>query len=179
MRCYLLLTGLVLLTGCHKGPETLQASRAAEKGCAWGDYRDEKQGFSVLVQQCDAGRSGVEEAKKSIKVYPKAVNVGIEQAIRERFFPAFNDLDRAGCAVMPQTRVMFPDPIQTLEIVPYGVYSSDAARKREEPGFVACGDHGQGGYFEYHPHETLTKYAFVRAGQQPLLFDERSLRFQP
>jgi hypothetical protein len=183
MRCHWVFAGLLLLAGCGRKTEVPQASRAPEKGCQWIDFRNDKQGYSVLVQDCDGGRSGTEQARKDIEMFTKGSDVPIEVAIRERIFGTMTDREREGCAVRPQTRIMFPGLVQSFEIVPRGPYASEVLKRREEGEELdPCGKYGPGrkaAFFEYQPSESLKKYVFVRLGQDPPLFDEMSIRIAP
>lgn len=67
-------------------------------------------------------------------------------------------------------------------LVPTDEYRDQVyAELRQYPRDFGCGPFGEGQgstYFEYHPNESLTRYAFVIYGMDEPLFDERSLVFE-
>jgi len=180
---HLVLLAAVAASGCGiRTSSDPRPSRMPANGCAWEDYTDAKRGFSVLVQKCTDGKSGIDQVEKMIEVFDKPAQQPLDQAIRERFFNSLSDEEHAGCTAQKSERLLLPDPIVTMEITPRGGYLLEVKKKREaDPEFRACGDHGQGktlAYFEYHPNETLTKYLFVRLGKDRPLFDEMSIRLR-
>lgn len=177
-----------------------KASRPAWESCEWKPFDSPALGLSLLVQQCtkpsahyvfSAKGNRLEQHRPSddrtfggplvLEMYSKPAAQSIEQAITEQFIAKLPAEARASCRVEAVTRPALGAGKQAFTLVPTGEYKAKIDKElSEEPRDFGCGEYGkdQGTtYFEYHPGESRTRFAFVVYGMDEPLFDERSLRF--
>ena len=176
------------------------AARQPEKGCEWRPFDSPSLGVSMLVQECgaenmryvfstngdwiEAHRPANDETfggPRQIKVFRKAADQPIENALRDFFIKELPPESAASCVVraVEKSPVINRDKI-ILEIYPTGDYERKILEElKKEPRDFGCGRYGKSqglSYFEYHPSEDPTKFLFVEYGFEPPLFDENSLK---
>ena len=178
------------------GVET--ASRSAWKGCDWKPFHSASLGISLLVQDCKDPASHyvfsvvgnrIEQHRpaddrtyngpRMIEVCTKPAGQSIEAAIAVQFIARLPREARRSCRVVPYREGGGAKLRYTIE--PSGAYGKKIhAELADHPRDFGCGDYGRAqsnSYFEYHPSESRTRFAFVDAGQDEPLFDEESIRF--
>lgn len=182
------------------------AVRPAQKGCAWVTAESKGLGLSVRHQKCDWGFRTVDfafvkgkdslfqvmrdaEAKKDdlypvITVFSKKADERIEDAVKRVASKGLSLKKRRHCRVTYRRMEKAVADRLVLAYAPDEGYAAELAKEAgtdiPEPG---CGEMGEMPdslvYWEYHPKESKTRFAFVSAGQDDPLFDEESLRFEP
>lgn len=196
----LLLTGgAALAAASEPAPLSPTPSRQAEKTCQWKPFDSSSLGLRMLVQDCasenmhyifstngdwiEAHRPADDatfNGPRQIKVFRKAADQPIEDALRDFFIKQLPADASASCMVRPMEKspVNNKDKI-VLEIYPTGDYEKKILEElKKEPRDFGCGRYGKGqglSYFEYHPSEDPTKFLFVEYGFDAPLFDENSL----
>jgi hypothetical protein len=178
---------------------TETASRPAWKDCDWKPLHSQALGISLLVQDCKDPNSRyvysvvgnrIEQHRpaddrtyngpRMIEVYTKPAGQGIEAAIAKQFIAKLPRVARRSCRVVAYGEHHDTKPRYTIE--PTGAYAKKIhSELADHPRDFGCGDYGRGQsntYFEYHPSESRTRFAFVDAGQDEPLFDEESLQFE-
>lgn len=177
------------------------ASRAPmAKDCAWKSFEDKGLGIRLLVQDCpqpnahyvfSAHGNRLEQHRPAddntfngplvLEMFSKPAAQPIEQAIAAQFIAELPAEARASCKVEALTRPGFGKDKLAFTLVPTGAYKAEIDKElAEEPRDFGCGDYGMDQattYFEYHPAESKTRFAFVVYGMDEPLFDERSLVF--
>ena len=174
-------------------------SRQAEKGCQWRPFDSPSLGLRMFVQECSAENmryvfssngdwieahrpsdDATFNGPRQIKVFRKAADQPIEDALRDFFIKQLPSDASASCTVQPMEKspVSNKDKI-VLEIAPTGDYEKKILEElKKEPRDFGCGRYGKAqglSYFEYHPSEDPTKFLFVEYGFDAPLFDENSL----
>lgn len=125
-----------------------------------------------------------------LQVFSKPANQDIKETIKKNFVDTIELEDekiytseaRKSCRVVPFTEFKLGKGKVALTIDSTGKYRKKISRDLEnEPRDFGCGEYGRGQtttYFEYHPHESKTKYIFVIYGQdEDALFDQNSIQF--
>lgn len=182
------------------------AIRKPEKGCAWKTAASEEIGLTVTHQSCDFGFRTIDfvfvkgkdslfqvmrdsGAKKDdlypvITVFRKKETEKIEDAVARVASKGLSFKKKRRCVVgYKRLEKSIADRL-VLAYAPDEGYAAELAKAAgsdiPEPG---CGEFGDAPdslvYWEYHPKESKTRFAFVSAGQDDPLFDEESLRFRP
>ncbi len=118
-----------------------------------------------------------------LEVFTKPPDERIEDAIWRRFVEPLGHDARKGCRVVRLRRSPLERGKVALTVVPVGAYARRIAREqRRGPRDFGCGVRGRQQaltYFEYHPGESRTTFAWVVYGweSEKPLFDERSIQF--
>lgn len=178
------------------------ASRPAGAGCEWRPFESRALGIRLLREECHAPDIGyvfsvvenrIEQHRPAddrifgshvvLEVFRKPAGQDIGQAIAEQFIAKLPPEARASCKVRVLDRPLLGRGKVALTLMPTGRYGEKiAAELRQYPRDFGCGDYGrtQGTtYFEYHPGESRTRFAFVVYGMDEPLFDEKSIEFLP
>ncbi|MFT3806328.1 hypothetical protein [Arenimonas sp.] len=177
------------------------ASRPAlAKECQWKPFEDAGLGVSLLVQDCpqpnahyvfSAKGNRLEQHRPAddntfggplvLEMFRKKKGETIEQAIATRFIAKLPAEAKASCKVEALARPGFGKDRLAFTLVPTGAYKAKIDKElSEEPRDFGCGAYGKDQattYFEYHPAESKTRFAFVVYGMDEPLFDEQSLKF--
>lgn len=177
------------------------ASRAPmSKDCTWKPFASKELGVSLLVQECkqpnahyvfSAQGNRLEQHRPAddstfngplvLEMFRKRPDESIEQAIAAQFIAKLPDEAKASCKVEALERPGFGKDRLAFTLVPTGDYKAKIDEELEqEPRDFGCGEYGMDQattYFEYHPGESKTRYAFVVYGMDEPLFDERSIVF--
>ena len=146
-----------------------------------GEYRYE---FSVVEDRLEQHRPADDRifgSHVALQMFRKSAEQPIEEALKERFIESLPAPARDSCVVDRIQRRGMSGAKQLFTLVPTGNYRDKIhAELQEYPRDFGCGAYGktQGDtYFEYHPVESKTQFAFVIYGMDEPLFDEKSLRF--
>jgi hypothetical protein len=194
-------TSLLLCLACTAAAASSSpaASRPASEGCRWKPFRSQTLGVSLLVEACSRPESRyvfsvvgnrIEQHRPAddvtyvgpimMEFFTKPAAMSIEKAIEAQFVAKLPPEARRSCRVVPYRYRGNTKPRYTLE--PTGTYANKIyAELAQFPRDFGCGPYGAGqasAYFEYHPSESLERFAFVNAGQDAPLFDEESIRFE-
>jgi hypothetical protein len=197
---------LTVLAGVVKA-EDLPASRPPEPGCTWKRHEFKDLGVRLLFQDCKNPDQPYELSVKDnrlemhrpsndvifgsrclLEVFSKPAKQSIKDAIKDNFVDKIElqdkveeHLARESCRVTAFSNVALRGDKVTLTIMPSGKYGKRIDKElKEGPRDFGCGQYGRGQswtYFEYHPLESVTKYAFVVYGQDAPLLDENSIEF--
>ncbi len=180
-------------------------SRTADTDCEWTEkYTNKELGVSFRYEKCknytvtfqqDANKitaviGGAPSDTHSISILTKPSSQTDEQAILAAVTNSFTPYQKAHCIV---ERVEAPSPsgtssgfIDTSKIAYHVTPDSLYKRQLEEQANgdipeLGCGPFGWRysgiSYFEFHPNESKTTFAFVDLGQDSPAFDEESIRF--
>lgn len=170
--------------------------------CSWKPFADKGLGVSLLVQDCpqpnahyvfSARGNRLEQHRPAddntfggplvLEMFRKKKSESIEQAIAAQFIASLPAEAQASCKVEALQRPGFGKDRLAFTLVPTGAYKAKIDKELEqEPRDFGCGEYGMDQattYFEYHPGESQTRFAFVVYGMDEPLFDERSLVFLP
>ncbi len=175
--------------------------------CAWKQHEFKDPGVRLLFQKCSSPKMYYELSVKDgwieqhrpsddvifgshriLRMFSKPAGQSIEDAIKINFIDKIKlqnkseELQaRKSCKVVKTTGFSLQGGKITLTIKPTGNYEKAIMKKlAKSPGDFGCGEYGQRQgltYFEYHPLESKTKYAFVIYGFDEPLFDENSIEF--
>jgi len=178
------------------------ASRPPEAGCRWQPFESEALGVRLLVQSCSAPAAHyvfstvgnrIEQHRPAddrtfggpvvLEMFDKPAGQSIEDAIAAQIVAKLPSEARASCRVRRLDRPALGPGKQLYTLVPTGDYARKIrAELAEGPRDFGCGEYGKDQaltYFEYHPAQAPTRFAFVVSGFDAPLFDERSLEFRP
>lgn len=174
-----------------------------EVPCGWTAFTAKGLGVRLLFEQCPVDQGGyvvsvqenrVEQHRPSddrtfggplvLEMFRKPPKQSLEKALTEQFVAKLPPAARKGCVVQRYEKSPVRAPKQAFRIVATDKYLATIQAKtppgdQPEPG---CGPYGHGyveTYFEYHPHQSKTRFAFVVFGQdEHPLFDEHSVEFE-
>ena len=169
--------------------------------CNWKPFASKELGASLLVQECKQPNARYVFSVKGnrleqhrpaddstfnwplvLEMFRKKKSESIEQAIASQFIAKLPPEARASCKVEALERPGFGPGKLAFTLVPTGAYKLKIDEElSEEPRDFGCGPYGKDQattYFEYHPGESKTRFAFVIYGMDEPLFDERSLVFR-
>ena len=167
--------------------------------CEWLPFKSAELGVSLWVMNCPGdGRyefsvveNRVEQHRPAddrifgshvvLEMHSKPAAQSIEEALKERFIATLPSPARESCIVERVRRRGFGSDKLLYTLMPTGEYRGQVeADLKQFPRDFGCGPYGKDQattYFEYHPAESLTRYAYVIYGMDEPLFDERSLVF--
>lgn len=193
---------VVLVTGPLPAVEPdYKASRPPDApDCAWRPFASQALGIEMLVEDCGSPASHYEFSATGnrieqhrpadditfggslvMEIFHKPAEQDIGQAIAEQFIAKLPPEARASCKVEPPDRPRLAKGKVVLTLVPTGPYARKiAAELARTPRDFGCGDYGRSQettYFEYHPRESRTRFAFVVYGMDEPMFDEESIVF--
>ena len=185
----------------------LAAARPPERGCAWKTLSSADVGVELLHQRCELGFRIIDyvASAKDRSIYEVIVDTGAHRGSREALIVLFDKKpeetpeaaikravfgkltlkQRRHCAVVPKKLGFLGADKRAYTISPDESYAADVARKAgDQIPPPPCGQHGEMPdgftYFEFHPAENPSRFAFVVFGQdEHPLFDESSLKFLP
>lgn len=181
----------------------VKPSRASWKDCKWQSYEFKKPGVSFLFQECKNSNAHyeitvkgdwIEEHRPSddktfgshqiIQLFEKSASQTLDEAIQEKIISKLMGEAKKDCKPVSPKKSLLADKRKIVRIViPTGDYAKKIAKEPVEgPRGSDCGQYGYSEgevYFEYHPEESKTKFAFVIYGMDEPLFDENSIRFLP
>jgi hypothetical protein len=170
-----------------------------DSSCRWAPFASAELGLRLWVADCPGTSryefSMVEDRLEqhrpaddrifgshvALQMFRKPAEQPIEEALKEQFIATLPVPARDSCVVERIQRRGMSGAKQLFTLVPTGEYRDKIfAELQEYPRDFGCGAYGktQGDtYFEYHPGESNTRFAFVVYGMDEPLFDEKSLRF--
>lgn len=183
------------------------ASRPPEKGCVWARLAAPGLGLELLYQKCGLGFRAIDYSASAkdglvyevvreaatgklsqeprIQVFAKKADENISAAIKRVASKRQSSRERKHCDVAAKTLDFLDATKRAYVLVPDDELAAILAKKAGDgvppPACGPLGDQPDGlGYFEYHPDESVTRFAYVDFGQdEHPLFDERSLTFLP
>lgn len=203
---YIAVFVIPLLYGCAHQIEPI-ASRAAWPGCQWEQHEFKELGVRILFQNCSDPRAHyvlstrdnwLEQHRPAddvtfggphlLQVFTKPADQSIQEAIKERFIKkmVLEDKEaelmaRESCQVFSIDHLNLGANKQVFTLSPTGDYKKKIFEElKEGPRDYGCGVYGEDQgltYFEYHPLESTTRYAFVVYGYDEPHFDEQSIEF--
>ena len=175
-------------------------SRAAGGDCAWKRFADPDLGVRLWVTDCPGPlrykfsvvENHIEQHRPdddrifgshvALEMLRKPARQSIEDALRDQFIAKLPAEARDGCKVERIRRRGLAGDKFVFTLAPTGKYRERIeAELRQYPRDFGCGPYGKGQdetYFEYHPDESRTRFAFVVYGMEEPLFDERTLVFE-
>lgn len=202
VRCLLTLL-LLAPTFASSAPRApASPSRPASSGCQWAPFESSALGLRLLVEQCNEPSSRyvfstagnrLEQHRPAddrtfgshvvLEIFSKSPAQSITQAIEQQFIAKLPRKARASCKVKALDSPQLGAGKQAFTLVPTGDYAKAINEELQQyPRDFGCGDYGKDQaetYFEYHPAESKTRFAFVVYGFDEPLFDEKSLEFLP
>jgi hypothetical protein len=186
---------------------TMGPSRAPQKDCVWNRLNAPRLGLELLYQKCGLGFRAIDYAASEkdglvyevvreaatgklsqeprIQVFAKGADENISVAIKRVASKRQSRRERKHCDVVAKTLDFLDATKRAYVLVPDDDLAAILANKAGDgvppPACGPLGDQPDGlGYFEYHPDESVTRFAYVDFGQdEHPLFDERSLTFLP
>ena len=184
-----------------KAPVPTPSRSPMSNDCDWKPFASKELGVSLLVQECKQPNAHYVFSVKGnrleqhrpaddstfngplvLEMFRKKKSESIEQAIASQFIAKLPPEARASCKVEALERPGFGPGKLAFTLVPTGAYKLKIDKElSEEPRDFGCGPYGKDQattYFEYHPGESKTRFAFVIYGMDEPLFDERSLVFR-
>lgn len=163
------------------------------EGCVWSE-----QTFSVLsmkVQQCvaDGFTFGVKgnaiykykgdldtiALNPVLEVYAKGADEPVMDAVMSLVAGTIPADEQGKCLVQKAPYSLLDAKKELYVLAPTSAYQKVIDdRRANEKNVVACGEYGQhdiAQYFEYHPEQSKTLFAFVRSGEHGKDFDQNSI----
>ena len=172
-------------------------------GCHWQRFVSPELGVRMFVQACSdptmnylfsVHGTKIEQHRVTddttfgqyvvMEVFSKAASQSLIQALEQNVSAQLPNEARQSCRVEPlENPPLQRKQIQVVTLKPTGNYLKKIEKDLQSgPRDLGCGSYGAGQqttYFEFHPSESATKFAFVNfgwEGEHPL-FDENSIEF--
>ena len=146
-----------------------------------GEYRYEFKAVEDRLEQHRPADDRTFGSHVALQMFRKPAEQPIEEALKQRFIATLPVPARDSCQVERIRRRGMSDAKQLFTLVPTGNYRDEIhAELQKYPRDFGCGAYGKAQddtYFEYHPGESKTQFAFVIYGMDEPLFDEKSLIF--
>jgi len=192
-----LLIASALATAAHAAPSDVP-SRPPIKGCKWERLANATVGLVAWVERCDFGFRKIDflfvgpslairysdggAPDPLVDVIDALPGETPEVAVKRHFASHTDKALAARCIMVPYRDAKTPPGVKRYTFVPGAAYRKElkASANPNEVGDPPCGDWGDAPdgiqYYEVFPASRVSKFLFVRVGQDEPLFDEKTLR---
>lgn len=187
-----------------KSNKSKDLERQAERDCNWEDFKSKNLGINFMIQKCnwkedspiflESGDSIIQTQKKTntkkdefkiIEVFRKKEDEDFEEVINKKFVSKLSRTERNHC-LAKQSFFILDDRSKINFVIEPDTALQERILQETPEGEIPrdpCGEYGISGngfikYFEYHPEESKTKFIFVRVGQDPPFFDEKTIKLE-